>query len=32
MTFPLRFFVLFEEINDEEMNYKRTTDLIYSVL
>lgn len=31
-TFPLRFFVLLEEINNEEMNYKRTTDLIYNIL
>ena len=32
MTFPMRFFVVFEGSNDEEMNRKRTTGLIHNVL
>ena len=30
--FPCAFLFFFKETNDEEMNYKSTTDLIYNVL
>ncbi len=32
MTFPLRFFVIFEGSNDEEMDCKRTTGLTHNIL
>ena len=30
--FPCAFLLFFKETNDGEMNYKRTTNLIYNVL